>query len=212
MRKEKGVSACNVSMDQHFKDKREDHHLSSHKGPYGNCDAVLVWTCTKVWEAFRTVDNFLGNHKVPKCWHLIETIIQTYRMKCVAESSLPLLSLLISFHKPYRQQWQSWCKSSWGIFYHAKMLQMEIKCDLVGWLLPVALKRSSRYAQKEMKWTKILNMLHGNVYYFCYAVLQRAKVQKYFYKFTLFHVYNFTLTKLKNYLLLHFCISCVTLQ
>lgn len=80
MRNEKGFSMCNVSMDQHCKDKREDHHLSSHKGPYGNCDAVLVWTCIKVWEAFRSVvDNFLGNHKVPKCWHLIETIIQTYR-------------------------------------------------------------------------------------------------------------------------------------
>jgi len=41
---------------------------------------------------------------------------------------------------------------------------METKCDLAGWLLPVALKRSSRYAQEEMKLTKILNIPHVDVY------------------------------------------------
>lgn len=31
-----------VSVFSTQQDKTEDRHLSSHKGPYGNCDAVLV--------------------------------------------------------------------------------------------------------------------------------------------------------------------------
>lgn len=169
-------------MDQHCKDKRGDHHLSSHKGPYGNCDEVLVWTCTKVWEAFRTVvDNFLGNHEVPRCWHLIKTIIQTYRTIG--------WNVLLKIHFLHCHFWFLFTNLTDNSDNHGVKLHEEF--STMQKLLPVALKRSSRYAQEEMKWTKIPSMPHVNAYYFCYAVLKRAKVQRYFYKFTLLSCVKF---------------------
>jgi hypothetical protein len=122
------------------------------------------------------------------------------------------LSLLISFHKPLGQQWQSWCKASWGIFYHAETLQIEIKCDLACWLLPVALKRRSRYAQEGMKWTKILNMPHVDVFFqFLLWSVTMSKSAKIF-LYSSFMCIILPWTKLTKHLLLRFCSSCAILH